>query len=231
MEILSIVLARSIALLDVGELNPRGKTPVQNLVPLLRHRFAFQMFPTKPEDFQASEGIEFKLGYFEGQAVPSMTIYLDGIKVDLLSSTEDAQMLLQDTLKWLASEIDVKYSEGMLRRWAFLSQITYRSDIDIDELNPALEMLGQNVSNPVNDRTDLAVSFRVSQVTLDYDRTYKHGPISAFAIERRAKTPFEEEKYYSSAPLQTSQHIRVLEELEDALRKNKLDSRMVKPRS
>jgi hypothetical protein len=216
-KVLSIALARSIALFDVGELNPAGKASVHNLIPMIADRFAFKFVPTKPEDFQDKDGLEFKAGYFDGQLIANMTLYNDGIKVDLHSSTEEAQILLRGTLEWLGREAGLNFSEKMLSRWAFLSQITYHSDVDIDVVNPALRSVGEEVSHLVNERTRLATHFRINQIFLNFDRTYHDAPLAPFSIERRAKTPYEEGKYFSAAPLQTQDHIRILEQFERAL--------------
>jgi hypothetical protein len=105
----------------------------------------------------------------------------------------------------------------MLSRWAFLSQITYHSEIDIDAVNPALRSVGEEVSHLVNERTHLATHFRINQIFLNFDRAYHDAPLAPFSIERRAKTPYEEGKYFSAAPLQTRDHIRILEQFERAL--------------
>jgi hypothetical protein len=217
MRVLSVVLARSIAFFDVGELNPAGKASIHNLITMLRDRYAFQFVPTKPEDFQQSEGIELKSGFFEGQVIANMTLYNDGIKVDLHSSTEEAQVFLRRTLQWLADNAGITYYEGMLKRWGFLSQLTYHSETDIDAVNPALQVVGHETSQLVNERTGLDVQFRTNQIFLNFDRSYKDSPIAPFSIERRAKQPYEEGKYFSSAPLQTKDHIRILENFESSL--------------
>jgi hypothetical protein len=217
MQVLSVVLARSIAFFDVGELNPSGRASLHNMIPMLKERFAFQFVPTKPEEFQQAEGIEFKSGFFEGQLIANMTLYNDGIKVDLHSSTEEAQVFLRKTLQWLADNAGITYREGILRRWGFLSQLTYQSNVDLDLVNPALQEVGHETSLVVNERTGLDVQYRTNQIFLNFDRAYKDPPVAPFSIERRAKQPFEDGKYFSSAPLQTKDHIRILEKFESSL--------------
>jgi hypothetical protein len=38
-----------------------------------------------------------------------------------------------------------------------------------------------------------------------------------FSIERRAEVPFRDNKYFSSAPLPTQDHVAILQEIEKAL--------------
>lgn len=220
MQISAVLLARSIALFDVADLNPRGKVFFPNLVPLLVNRFSFQVYPTKPEEFDASKGIAFKTGYFEGQAIEELTVFNDGIKLDLTSSTEEAKTLLTNMLEWLEAEVGIVYSNQTIKRWAFLSQITFHSDINLDGIHSAFGLLCNEVSSQVNARTGMNLQYKANSITFSFERVNSEISISNFIIERRAKTPFSENKYYSQAPLETRSHIRVLQELEENLVKS-----------
>jgi len=217
-EISAILLARSIALFDVAELNPRGKVFFPKLVPMLVERFSFQKYPAKPEDFDSSKGIAFDDGYFDGQTVSNLTIYNDGIKIDVHSSTEDGKLLIRNTLRWLVEEVGITYSDQLIKRWGYLSQIIFHSDIDLDVIHPALQILGREVSTQIEARTGLPLLFKTSGVSFNFDRVNGDIPISNFSIERRAKTLQSEGKYFSAAPLETEPHINLLREFEGNIR-------------
>jgi hypothetical protein len=44
-----------------------------------------------------------------------------------------------------------------------------------------------------------------------------NGPPPKFILERRAGIPFDKERYYSSAPIKTQDHITLLEEIERSI--------------
>jgi hypothetical protein len=219
-EISAILLARSIALFDVTDLNPRGKVFFPKLVPMLVERFSFQKYPIKLEEFDASKGISFDEGYFEGHTVSNFTLYNDGIKMDLQTSTEDAQSLIEKTLHWLVEAAGITYSDGMIKRWGFLSNIIFHSDIDLDVIHPALRDLAKEVTLRVEERTGLPLIFKTSGISFNFERVNGDIPISNFSIERRAKTRHSEGKYFSAAPLQTEAHIKLLREFEDKVIKS-----------
>jgi len=214
------LLARVLAFFDAADLNPEGKVSFPNIVPFIVRRFSFIGFPSKPEDFDTSKGIAFKGGYFEGQAIEEFTLYGDGIKLDLTSSTEQAQALALNTLEWLKNEFGVNFSRQMIRRWGFLSQLTFSSDIDLNGIHPTLGVLSDAISTQVNARTGIDLQYKAVGITLSFDRVGGEIPIANFVIERRAKTPFSEGRYYSQAPLETQAHIKLLEEFEDGLKKS-----------
>lgn len=217
MNISAVLLARAIAIFEVAELSPSGRVFVPALVPLVAERFKFQSFPSKIEDFDASKGITFKAGYFNGFAVDELAVYNDGIKIDLTSNTRDAKEMVIDTLKWLAEKASISYVEGMVKRWGLLSQVVFHSEMDLDGISRAVGNLGCRTSAKVSERVGTSLEFRAAGLHLNFDRTMGELPIAPFLIERRAKTPFSEKKYFSQAPLDTEDHILLLEEFEREL--------------
>lgn len=217
MQISAVLLARSIALFDTADLNPRGKVFLPKLIPLLAERFSFQTIPVKPEELDESKGVAFRSGYFEGQTISELTFYNDGIKVDLQSSTEEGQSFIHQTLHWLSEETGLVYSDGMIKRWGLLSQLTFHSDMDMDGIHPAFRTVADEVTTLVSARTGLPLTFRTSGLSFNFERVNGDIPIATFSIERRAKSLHSENKYFSQAPIQTTEHIRILTELEKSI--------------
>lgn len=58
------------------------------------------------------------------------------------------------------------------------------------------------------------VSFEPAAFHIQHDLLTRKYPIAGSTIQRRAETPFREDKYYSEAPLQTRMHEVLLTELE-----------------
>jgi hypothetical protein len=213
----AVLLARAIALFDVADLSPSGRVFFPALVPLIVERFSFQQFPNKPEDFDVSNGTSFKTGFIDGLAVEELTLYNDGIKLDLASSTADSKRILLDSLRWLSTVTNVVYRDDMIQRWAWLSQLTFYSGINLDGVSRAFEVLGSRLTVSISSRLGMPCEFRASGLSFNFERVAGNIPISSFLIERRAKTAFSESKYYSQAPLETDQHIEFLQEFEQNL--------------
>jgi len=220
LELSAILLARTIAMIDMNDLNPRGKLFFPALIPMLVERFSFQTFPSKKEDFDESKGVVFADGYRDGQQINNLTVYTDGIKIENRLSTNHGRAVLLDTLGWLSKEVDLNFSERMITRWGIVSQLTFHSDIDLISLHPALSKLSADVSSEVGKRLGMERRFTPSAVMIDFQRVDSDVPMAHFSIERRAKVPVGEGKYFSAAPLETDTHIEFLQEFESNVRSN-----------
>jgi hypothetical protein len=216
----AVLLARVIALFDVAELNPRGEVFPPDLVTTLVERFRFQKFPVLYEDFNQERGIVFADGFYNGQSIDNFTIYNDGIRLDVRSSTEQGQKILRENLSWLATNHRIHYPNDLIQRWAFVSNLVFESAGELDTVWSGLAQLSERLSAELSEQVESKI-FKVTGLTLDIDRAKTNPPVTAFTIERRGKTPFSQNKYFSAAPLRTDVHLKILEEFE----KNLLGSR------
>jgi hypothetical protein len=215
----AVLLARSIAIIDINDLNPRGALFFPTLVPLLVDRLGFQTFPTKAGDFDESKGVAFGDGYFDGQHITNLTVYNDGIKIDTRSSTREGRRILIETLEWMAKDVGLSFSEEMLTRWGVLSQLTFYADVDLLSLHPALDVASEMISAEVEKRLGTERKFVPYSVMINFDKGDAPSiPMAAFSVERRANEHPEKNKYYSSAPLDTDVHLNVLQEFENSVR-------------
>lgn len=217
MRLSAVLLARVIAFVEMNDLNPRGKLRWPTVVPLIVDHFGFMKFPQKPEEFDEQKGVEFLEGSINDVGIDKLTVWFNGIGVDVRSSTDDAKKTLEDSFEWLKKDAGLSYSPEMIKRWAYLSQITFYSDFELNTVHPAIANLSTKVSNAVSRIQGLDYQFQAISLALGFDRTTRQSPISDFSIQRRADTPFSEKKYFSQAPLPTNQHLALLGEFEAEL--------------
>jgi hypothetical protein len=151
MEITAIILARALAFVEVQELNPQGQAYYPDIAAALVKRFNFQGYPTKPEDFDESKGIQFTDGKFSEGTIDRVQIFTHGIVLDTRVSTDVSAALLHDTLLWARSELGLRYEESMVKRRAFVSQMTIESKLKLARLNPVLEKAASLVSSKLGE--------------------------------------------------------------------------------
>jgi hypothetical protein len=214
MQLSAILLARVIAFIDVNDINPRGAAYFPNLVPLLVKRFNFQKFPEKLEDFDEQKGVEFVSGYTGQTTIDKLTVWNNGIGLDVRSSTDDAQQIIVSTLSWLKEVAGLAFKPEMITRWAFLSQCTFHSDVNLDGVNPAIANLASRISDEISAIQKQRYDYSVRGITLDFDRERPNVPVAAFLIQRRVGTPLSGNKYFSEAALPTDVHLALLSEFE-----------------
>ncbi|SRR6266567_6803211 len=217
MQITAIMMARVLAIVEVQDLNPQGKAYYPDIAAALVRRFNFQVFPKKPEDFNEQTGILFTDGKFSEGTLDRVQIFTHGIVVDTRISTDVSERLLHETLEWAKSELGLHYAEGMLKRTAYVSQLTFESAMKISKLNPILGDVGSFVTSKVTKNIAQALGFEATGVIWNVDQTATKLAPGAFTIERRSEVPFRDNKYFSNAPLPTADHQAILQQIEKAL--------------
>jgi hypothetical protein len=217
MKLTAIVMARALAFVEIEELNPKGKAYYPDIVAALVERFKFQKYPTKPEDFDETKGVQFADGKFADGTLDRVQLFTHGIVIDTRVSTAVSAALLNDTLLWAKSALGMHYEESMVKRRAFVSQVTFESNLKLVKLNPILEKAGSVISSSLSTSTGQPIHFEPTGIVLSLDQSVSKLAPGTFTLERRAEIPFADNKYFSSAPLSTDEHLKLLQEFEKVL--------------
>jgi len=219
MEITAVLMARIVAFVEVQELNPRGKTYYPDIVAALVKRFNFQVYPTKPEDFDESKGIQFTDGKFSDGTLDRLQVFTHGLVVDTRVSTDVSAALLRDTLLWAKSALGLHFEERMIKRVGFGSQLTFESEMKMATLNPVIGRIAETISSKLRGTMGQPVTYEPTGVLWNLDQSISKLAPGLFTVERRVDVPFSQNKYFSNAPLPTQDHIDLLKDFENALLK------------
>jgi hypothetical protein len=217
MQLSAVLLARVFLFIESTDLNPRGAAFYPDVIRALVERYTFQKFPQKFEDLDESKGVVFELGKFGKKNIEKVTIYSSGLALDTTSSTRDSEEILEEALTWATEKLGLQYKREMVRRKAYVSQVTFYSGVPLLVVNPHLEALSRKVSEIVSANIRLKSTFAPSGILLAPDPESQTIPVSAFTIERRQGAAYSEGKYFSTAPLPTDIHLSLLEEFEQVV--------------
>jgi hypothetical protein len=214
MELLAIALARAAAFIEVQTWDPFGKATTLEAVQKLAEQYTFAVIPGKFADIDFQKGIELSGGRFGDIVIDKLSIFINGILIDTRSSTEDAERVLYDLL-----EIARKVFGAVVRpqRMYFVSQLIFRSPLRLGLLNPVLQKVADRLSESVSADMRHSFDFEPTAVLINADLSQTKIAPGMFSLERRADIPFEENTYFSNAPLRTGAHIALVEELEKNL--------------
>lgn len=215
MNLRSVRKARSLWFVRIEDLNPHGL----DIVPILaavQARYRFQIHPTKPEHIYTQNWIEFARGTFGREdggpvEIESMKIYQDGILADTRHSTDLSDLFIGDLLDFLVQRHSITFDPRMINRKAYLSQIIFSVANEIGSLSERLAAFSKLLTEQVGEGRvfePTAIQFGTNPAT---------GGELQFSIERQAAVPFEEHRYYSSAPLATDKHLDALKAWERLL--------------
>lgn len=214
MKLSAVLLARFYASIETADLNPRGRAYFPEITAALVEKFGFAKYPEKLEDYDEKKGVRFQGGRSGEITILEMTVFDAAIYVDTNSSTVDSEGLFNEVVAWLSRDHALTYTPEMVQRKTYVSQVSFYSEAIFPNLNPALIKIAKRLSARVPEYFGQPLEYRPSAFTVGYDpMTVKSGP-APFTIEPRSQSLFTENKYFSTAPLPTEEHIQALEEFE-----------------
>ncbi len=215
MKLRQILLAR---VLQVTQTDVGSAIYYPDLVKKIQERYKFTTVPT-PESLVSQDspnGAEFKLGKLDMQereiVVNAFTVFNDGLVVDAITSTDDAEVFLSDLFKWAEKAVPNIKPKG--QRY-YLSQIEVQSTSSLEEYLGVACCIGKKISKALLQYGIVAPEYQLQSLGLHFDQIGKPVPQpGAFTIERRANVSYEQNVWFAQAPLKTSDHLLFLDELE-----------------
>jgi hypothetical protein len=221
MKLLSVKQARAIWLVSIVDLNPRGLSLFGLIMPIVE-KYKFQIYPTKPEELIGKDVLEIKFngGSFKKDTkhniAVDLTIFNDGLVVDTRSSTNDSDAFLNDFLNHLSKEFNLTPYLEVIRSKIYVSEVWVQTDKLLNSLNPKLDSFAKRITSLIGGHSRYPIAHETSGIIFSADPVVTN-PQTPFRFERVIDRPFEENRYYSIAPLQTDVHLEMLDELESIL--------------
>ena len=220
MKKITVGLARSIWLFDTNELNPTGKSIFPDLMVWLGEKYSFQTFPKSIADLdQEKKGYLFKTGEFQSAADGAITVnfsfFGDGVVAETWSSTENGDDFLDDVLRSAAGKFGLAYRPEMIRTKTYISELTIELDYALSDINPKILRFCEAL-NGIFAKHHLR-PFEMTGMVFGPDTSASSYKPPSLQIERKAATPFTENRFWSKSPFTTADHLRALEEFEKLL--------------
>jgi len=191
----------------------------------VREKYGFVQYPTTPQEILSPDvPLTFAHGKFTDATgrlilVRSLKLAGEGIAIETIASTHDADMVMEDVLEWAARELRLSIqSPG---GW-YISQVEVKLNASMDDWFPAWKRIGELISGRHETRPDDSApvqspSYQPYSFSMYLDPTRGVKVPCAFQIERRATVPYSENVYFSAAPLATDEHLALLAEIERSM--------------
>jgi hypothetical protein len=210
-------LARALLWIESMELNPKAAAFYPDIAKALVARYGFLKYPQRLEDFDESKGVTFGSGRIGKEVIEQVQVYTYGVVLDTRISTDVSQRLLEEALKWAVSELGLVFDSTKKHRWQYVSSVVFTSTVLSKAMPRPISDLAARVSAAVQVSTGESRLYEVTNLSIDFDLLTRKHPLGTFTIQRRENTPFSENKFFSSAPLPTDVHIKLLEQFESEL--------------
>lgn len=219
MKLSAIHASKVTAFVEVDDLNPQGKIFPPDMMDAIAARCEFRKSPENFGKEVQPTGAVFEIGRWGDQPISKLTLFRDGIVLETASSTEDTESTLQEMLVWAREEIGIRFEPEMIKRKVFYSNLVVYLNIQLDSLHSVLAEIAAAISGDTTKQINLPMVYRTAGITISPSTLIAKHPTGAFSIERRIDVPDSENKYFSGAPLRTSEHLALLEKFEKALQK------------
>jgi hypothetical protein len=175
---------------------------------------------------QASQTLIFQQGKLIKDDVEypilQLTVFGNGGAVTS-KSTEISDVILDDCLRKLDEGLGYRFAQSDKTR-LYLSNVAVEFDTELEEYIQAFHMIEDILNNEIPRD---GAPFKTKRLAFGYGEVTQSTPLQLldefknvdFLIERRAGEPYSKNRYFSSAPLRTIDHVRVLEQIEKSIGK------------
>jgi len=195
-------------------------------VKALQERYGFVRVPTTADELLSpadnTKPIILNHGKFvqgeRGILITALQLYPRAIAVDTPTSTDDSDAVLADLFAWANSNVPVIQVSP---RQLYISQLEVEFEPPLEAACAVAASFGDRLATLVSGYGSEAPipTFQVASFLMQVDPAKL--VVTDFRIERRASVPYEQNLYFSQAPLQTADHITVLEEFERAMQQTR----------
>lgn len=216
MKVIAVPLARCMWLIDFDKVNPRGRSLLDALNGIAK-RYRFSKFPSHLLDYGKEGGLSFLSGTFAKDGIDlrvGLTVFNNGIQADTLSSTDDAESLLEDVRNLLEKEFNLPIDDEEIIRRSYQSQLDVTPNKDLIIVKPPIQQLADRLTSEAVPIHGKPKQFFLGGFAMFSEDVGKEGAAVPFRFERKWGTDFEKNIYFTQAPVRTSQHLAILDELE-----------------
>jgi hypothetical protein len=226
MNLVSLESGRTTWLFPVEEIIPLGGADGPKIIAAISSRYKFTHPPTNPaRDEIDKNGLKFAGGQMlhEGKIanIAEFVVFNDGI-VAISSATDLAELFLQDIFGFLISEFEFREISSDVRK-VHISTVVVEFSTSLNHFVHGHTAETAVIEKHLNsiDNTEFPVEVMRLDFALNKDPEFRPPNIPRLTIEKRAHTQFSQHRYFSSAPIDTTKHLEILERIDRGLRKGK----------
>jgi hypothetical protein len=197
---------------------PKERAVPGSPVPLIRalqDRYGFAQVPHTLEEMNLQTGVNFLQGYWNDVLINKLSVYSNGFLVESKLDTDLMDNFLDHLLAWVLPQFEIEVEQTGVR--AYVSQLEVAMPIDIGVAFKKFSDVGRLIASTLKKYGQIADDYQISSLKMHYDPVGKTDTSREFAFERRVAEPYSAGHYFSSAPLKTDDHLRILDLFEKAL--------------
>ncbi len=198
-----------------------GPAYLPEVISKIGERYSFAKLPQV--DDLTKEVQTFSIGKFQDIQISELGIYNDGLIIASRSDTKYLDAFIDDLFSWAKKELGVSQSVLAKPEKYYESTIIIKSTQDLAKKVSAVADV-ENIFNKAffsSEVPERNIKYGLSGAVYDCDAFEYKGKRKPFRflIERRTGFPYKDNIFFSQAPLPTSDHMKVLKEIEELMQR------------
>jgi hypothetical protein len=222
MRLVSTVLGAAAVHVSPDDVAPDRTVVARELIEEIKDRYSFSVAPTPPPVGAQPSIIVFQDGALilnESRiSISQLFLFPDGDAV-VAKHTDEANTILDDLIAFLVEKFGFRYRSATLDRLN-TSNVVVDLDQSFTTETPTFSVVGNLIDEILGTKNKYylkRLAFGIdSSVSPQSATSVKQFIGSDFMIEARANFPLGSNRFFSSAPLSTNDHVQYLERLEKA---------------
>jgi hypothetical protein len=211
MKVINVLFGQTIRLLKIS--GPGGGTIYgRNLARECENRYGFLQGPRELKDFNASEGITFLHGYFQNRVViDRFQVFTGGVLVEAKADTDALDAFLDDVTQWVQQPGVAQVEQNPMDPRFYTSHLEVQSTVLLNQAFNEFHSFGRDMADLLRGYNQVTPDFSLIGLMIGPGP----GGSSLFRYEARVERP--PGFYFTTAPLRTADHVRMLDSLEAIL--------------
>lgn len=193
---------------------PEGQPYLPDVIKAVVERYRFQSYPSTFDEMM-SDPKKFNIGEWNGVQIEDLSAYNDGLIVGGRCRTDVLEGMLEDLMGIMESQFHTRRIPSPNDGRFFESGVVVRFDQRILSKLDFLSVVHEDIETFLSGYGLGPFEYAPSGLISDSDPSKIVGrrPLP-FSLARRVSVPYEENLWFSGAPLKTDDHIALLENVE-----------------
>jgi hypothetical protein len=197
---------------------------INDLIRFIGDTYQFIVRPQITSEIALAQHFTFQAGEFskgdDKFAIAQLSILPNG-DVITATSTDIAQMIMDDYIERLDNVLNFRFGSAKMQRF-YLSSLVVEFEApgiaeNIESMAKIESILNREIHRPEMPFKIKRLAFGYGDVNAQQILSIDSIEKSDLVLERRSGEPYSNNRFYSSAPVSTSEHVRILNLIEQAL--------------
>ena len=152
MKISNIISSKTVGFLQGSTTS--GNIFMPDFTRLMQENFRFLQVPTKLEEFNASNGVKFVHGEFEGIVIDLLEVYENGVVISTKTNTNNGNKFIDALIKLASKEFNFEVTNVPHMKKIYVSELDVISEKNLDSIFDSFKGILKIINNTVSQYGD-----------------------------------------------------------------------------